>query len=212
MRSFVLLFLFALFAGCRSAPVPVTPAPEGTHADASAVVAEADRLGAQDLWPGFDPRAIPVAIYDGERTLLFRHPSPPPEFQHVSGREGVRAYPGRYPSVTANASAEIGGISTATLMPATGAVTLRSRAGILIHEAFHVYQREHHPAWQANEAELFTYPVDNAELLTLRRMEAEALRRALETQQTGAGCLLGAHRTESPEGTVRPHARRCRWL
>ncbi|HEV2121173.1 MAG TPA: hypothetical protein VGW38_00165, partial [Chloroflexota bacterium] len=181
MHPFVVLFLFALFAGCRSAPVPATPAPEGTPGDAYAVVIEADRLAARDLWPGFDPRAIPVAIYDGERTLLFRHPAPPAGFRPVSGRDGVWAYPGRYSSVTANSSAEIGGVSTATLMPATGAGSLLRQAGILIHEAFHVYQREHHPAWQANEAELFTYPVDDAELLTLRRMEAEALRRALAT-------------------------------
>gem|GEM_PF-195155 len=162
--------------------------PSGT---AFAVVNEADRLSERDLWPGFDPRAIPVAIYDGERTLLFRHPSPPAGFEAVSGRDGVAEYPGRYPSVTANSSAEIGGLSTATLMLASDTVSALSQAGILIHEAFHVYQREHHPGWQANEVELFTYPSDDPELLALRRMETEALRRALGSDQREEAACWG---------------------
>ncbi len=179
MRPLAVLSCLALVAGCRSVAAPTIHSPEGTPADAFAVVAEADRLAERDLWPGFDPRSIPVAIFDGERTLLFRHPSPPTGFQPVSGRDDVWAYSGRYPGVAANSSAEIGSVATATLMPASGAVSLSDRASILIHEAFHVFQRDHHPAWQANEVELFTYPVDNSELLALRRMEAEALRRAL---------------------------------
>jgi hypothetical protein len=182
MRPYLRLICFALLAGCRTGTVPAVHTPETTSADPFAVVAEADRLAERDLWPGFDPRAIPVAIYDGERTLLFRHPTPPAGFQPLSRGNGVWSYPGRYPSVTANSSVEIGGVSTATLMPAAGTVPLLDRAGILIHEAFHVHQREHHPAWQANEAELFTYPVDDPGLLALRRLEAEALRRALAAE------------------------------
>jgi hypothetical protein len=193
MRPFVVLFCFVLFAGCRSAIVPALAAPERTPADPFAVVAEMDRLAERDLWPRFDPRAIPVAIYDGERTVLFRHPTPPDGFQPLSAHHGVWIFPGRYPSVTANSSAEIGGVTTATLMPATGTVSLRDRAGLLIHEAFHVYQREHYPTWLANEAELFTYPVDDPELLALRRMEAEALRRALlADRQEQAACWARA--------------------
>lgn len=179
MRSSVALSVAALLAGCRFAPAPTVPAPEAAPVDAFAVVAEADRLAARDLWPGFDPRTIPVAVHDGERTLLFRHPSPPDGFEPVPGREGVWTYPGRHPTVTANTRVEIGGVATATLMPAADTVPLSRRAGILVHEAFHVFQGERHPGWIANEAELFTYPVDDPDLLSLRRMETEALRRAL---------------------------------
>jgi len=39
-----------------------------------------DRLSSRDLWPRFSVRGISVAIYDGTRTLLFQHPSPPEGF------------------------------------------------------------------------------------------------------------------------------------
>lgn len=43
-------------------------------------------------------------------------------------------------------------------------------------------QREHYPTWTANEVELFVYPIEDAKLLGLRRLESEALRRALLAQ------------------------------
>lgn len=181
MRPFVTLTLLALLAGCRSLAGPGPS--ESQPIDAFALVAEVDRLAARDLWPGFDPRTVPVAIYDGDRTLLFRHPAPPEGFEPVAGREGVWAYPGRHPGVVANTSAEIGGTPTATLMPAA-ADSVPKWAGVLVHESFHVFQRQRHPGWRANEAELFTYPVGDAGVLTLRRLEAEALRRALASRDS----------------------------
>ena len=177
MHRISLVVLALAAAGCRAVPAEAPAA--GPAPDAFAIVAEADRLSAGDLWPGFDPRTVPVAIVDGERTILFRHPSPPDGFAPVPGRADAWAYAGRHPAVTANSSAEIGGVATATLMPARAGATVRERAGVLIHEAFHVFQRARHPGWSANEVELFTYPVDDGELLLLRRMETEALRRAL---------------------------------
>lgn len=175
MRSGIALVALALIpASCGSGPGPAT-----TGADPFAVIAEADRLAARDLWPGFAPTTIPVAIYDGEQTLLFRHPGPPEEFSRVPDRDGVWTYAGRHPSVVANTSTELAGVRTATLMPAASQAALQARAGILIHELFHVFQRERHPGWSANEAEFFTYPVDDAAQLALRRLETEALRRAL---------------------------------
>ncbi|MCU0635034.1 MAG: hypothetical protein MUE41_09185 [Gemmatimonadaceae bacterium] len=171
-----------LLVGCRT--VHVSP----TAGDAFAVVATADRLSAQPLWPGFDARTVPVAVYDGQRTVLFRHPAPPPGFVPVPADARAVARPGRLEGVTANSSVVIGGVPTATLMPANGA-SLESRAGILVHEAFHVFQRARHPAWSANEAALFTYPVTDASSLAARRLESEALRRALAaSDRTRAGC------------------------
>jgi hypothetical protein len=55
---------------------------------------------------------------------------------------------------------------------------LKERAALVIHETFHAHQRERHPKWSGNELELFTYPFEDAELLALRRIETESLRRA----------------------------------
>ena len=60
------------------------------------------------LWPGFDPLAIPLAVYDGERTFLFRHPSPPGDFATLPEAEpSTHVLTGRHEAVTANTSAEI---------------------------------------------------------------------------------------------------------
>lgn len=154
---------------------------------------EVERLATrQRLWPGFDPMAVPLAIYDGDRTYLFRHPKPPDEFAVLPGSEpAASVYPGRHRAMTANSSAEIGGVLVATLM-ADRHESERSPAelaAVAIHEAFHVYQRKEHPRWMANEADLFDYPINDARLLALRRLETEALRRALAApDRTEAMC------------------------
>ena len=154
-----------------------------------------ERLAAsRTFWPGFDPLAIPLAIYDGKNTWLFRHPSRPPDFEGSpisSIRSDIRE--GRHPAVTANSSAEIGGVITATLLVdgQRGRVTSAELAAIALHEAFHVFQRKHHPTWQANEGDLLLYPVEDAKLLALRRLETEALRRALATTNKARAACLG---------------------
>jgi hypothetical protein len=178
-----------VLAACASASAPAR-APSGA-ASARAVVARAEALGARPVWPNFDSRRIPVAIYDGTRTWLFRHPHPPPPFQRVAGESAVYQAPGQHEAVRANASARIGGVLTATLL-LTGearARTIDELAALHQHEAFHVHQEHRHPGWRADEATLFTYPVDEPEGLHLRRLETEALRRALSARGHGeAAC------------------------
>lgn len=168
---------------------------EAQSARALATGRQVERIGrAQTLWPGFDPLAIPLAIYDGTRTWLFRHPARPPDFEPSSIssiRSDVRE--GRHPAVTSNTSADIGGTMTATLL-ADGTNAKRTAAelaAVAIHEAFHVFQRKNHPTWQANEGDLFLYPVEDANLLALRRLESEALRRALATTNSARAACLG---------------------
>lgn len=172
--NIVLLLVFLLPCGHASGEAP----------DAFAAVTELEHVGPASLWPGFDPRRVPVAIFDGERTILFRHPKPPSEFAPVAGRPGTFSCPGRHPSLRANSTVELGGVRIATvLLDARPALPPRESAALLAHEAFHVYQSERHPAWSANEADLFLYPSDDVEPLAFRRLETEALRRATD----GAG-------------------------
>ncbi len=178
-RSVWLLLVFAWSAGC-----------DGPLDRGQSILAAYDEIADEDYWPGFAPDSVPLAVYDGRSTYLARHPDPPEGFSAVEGREGLWVYPGQHELVRANFSVEIGGVLTAALLggidttasPATLAATL-------LHEAFHVHQGEKHPDWQANEVELFTYPVEEVDLLALRRLETEALRRALEAaDQAGRKC------------------------
>jgi hypothetical protein len=155
-----------------------------------AVMDEVERMAAAELWPGFDPRRVPAAIFDGRVTLLFQHPQPPAGFVSLSSRRGVWAFPGRHESVTSNAPAKLGGVLTATaLLTPDRRRTTRDAAALVVHEMFHAFQREHHPDWQANELDLFAYPFDDAEVLRLRRLESEALRRAADANDTrNASC------------------------
>lgn len=167
-------------------------AAQGSSA-APAIEVEVERMSAAQVWwPGFDPLAIPLAIFDGTQTWLYRHPKPPAGFVPLSGSTpAARVFPGRFPAVTSNSSAEVGGVPTATLL---GDGTRGSRppaelAAVALHEAFHVFQRTHHPGWSGNEGDLLVYPVTNADLLAARRLESEALRRALANgEDAGAAC------------------------
>jgi hypothetical protein len=190
------LMLIAACAAPGCVSPRVTPGPDSAWS-AIALDAEVTRLAASRpstdaLWPGFDPRSVPLAVYDGERTYLFRHPSPPDGFMRLPGADaGTAVMTGRHERVTANSSAEIGGVLTATVLlgPASDRRTLRDVAALTIHEAFHLFQRLRHPGWSGNEVELFTYPTDSVGLLAYRRLETAALRRALDAPDAkGASC------------------------
>jgi hypothetical protein len=176
-RAPAILTLLAL------APLGASGAPPADGVPALRLAAEVERLASvPGVWPGFRPLAIPLAIYDGTRTYLFRHPTTLADFallEDATPRGYV--FDGRHPAVTANSSAEIGGYMTATLLfdPGSGEAPWTAAAEVAIHEAFHVFERQRHPAWQANEGDLLLYPFEDAEALALRRQETEALRRAL---------------------------------
>ena len=154
-------------------------APLAAQQPVAALVTEYDRMAARPLWPGFTPAATPVAIYDGARTWLVRHPHPPEGFQATSLVPGAHVIVGRLAAVRANTHADINGTPTATLLwPAAGGEPT-TLAAVLIHEAFHVYQARAHPTWFGNEAHRFTYPVTDSAAQALQRLETEAFRRAL---------------------------------
>jgi hypothetical protein len=193
------LAVIVLAAACRGGPVATAPAPA-----AAAVAALVDTVATSGLWPGFDPRTVPLAIYDGQHTWLFRHPSPPDEYVPAPGYAGARVRAGRDTNVWANTNTVLGGVATATLMPGAAGQSVRQRAAVAVHESFHVYQRQHHPRWIANEGELFTYPVADTLLLTLRRLESEALRRAVDARhEEGAACWARTAMAERHERFAR---------
>lgn len=173
-----------LVAAATSPGAPVAPlSPVAVEQELERIAGPAgpDTAG-QRFWPGFDPLAIPLALYDGQATWLFRHPHPPAEFG--PGRGGARIADGRPETLRANTGAEIGGVPTATLL-LTLAHSARDWAAVAVHEAFHVFSRQHHPGWAGDEMELFVYPLEAKEPLALRRQETQALRRALAASTTG---------------------------
>lgn len=171
----------------------VTATPVATAPTAVAIMAEVERLARRELWPGFDPRRVPVAIFDGENTWLFHHPSPPAAFAAVPGTAGLATIAGRHPDLVANSSTTLGGSVTATfLMDATARGSLAERAALIVHETFHVFQGRRHPTWRANEADLFTYPTDDVPTLALRVLETRALRRALLEPDPGGAASWAA--------------------
>jgi hypothetical protein len=143
------------------------------------VLKEFDRISSRPLWPGFEPRWIPIEVFDGGRTWLLRHPSPPAEFRPFPGEKDVAVFGGRHESQRANTSIVLGGIATATASFEGHGESPRRLAGLLIHEAFHVFQARRHPKWGGNEVEQLLYPVDDPEVLAQRRLESAALARAL---------------------------------
>jgi len=181
--------------------VALQPVNAAAHDRALQIAREVERLaGERSLWPGYDPLAIPLAIYDGERTFLFRHPSAPAGFTTVpDASPKALVHPGRHPAVVSNSSAEIGGTMTATLLADGEPASATELAAVALHEAFHVDQRRRHPGWIGNEGDLLLYPIEDARLLTLRRLESAALRRALATTDASAGCWIRralAHRRD----------------
>jgi len=201
-RSTALLLAVVLLAAADpgiGAPASADPAA----ARAMAIAQEVERLAREmDFWPGYAPLTIPLAIYTGEATYLFRHPAPPEGFDTVAEAPLPHArLAGRHPVMTANSSADLGGTPTATLLAdgPRGELPPRAQAAVALHEAFHVFQRERHPHWIGNEGDLFLYPFEDADLLALRRAETEGFRRALAVS-TRADSLCWTHRALEARG------------
>ena len=172
-RSLLAAALLLCPAGALAAE-PSEPAPR-----VFAVLAEYDRLAARPLWPGFEPAAIPLEIYDGGKTWLVRHPHPPAEFVEVTGHPEVRVFAGRHETARANTAVSIAGVAAAGASFQNRTEDASHLAALALHEAFHVFQAQRHPKWGGDEGELFVYKVEDGEALALRRMESAALARAL---------------------------------
>ena len=176
------------FATCLTATIlavgPSSAASANTDiVDPFAVIAVVDRASEMAPWPGFDASAYPVAIYDGEHTLLLRHPNPPTEFEPLEGRDGVWYFEGKHPAMRWNSNADIGGVRTATLLlTIEPGRSVEYEAHILYHEIFHLFSKPLHPTWRPNEMWRYSYPMEDLDNYRLLLLEEEALARAVESQ------------------------------
>ena len=75
---------------------------QSSERDVFAFVRAFDDARVRQAWPGFNPMEWPIALFDGNKTILLRHPSPPPEFVPLPGQPGVLVMPGRHPAVVGN--------------------------------------------------------------------------------------------------------------
>ena len=170
--------LLAASVGLTVSALAQAPAP-AAQPDAFAFVRALDEAGARNVWPGFEPADWPIALFDGDRTILLRHPSPPPEFAPMPDRPGVLAVSGRYPAVVSNSTREIGGVRTATVI-ATAGQGIESTMLATVEEVFHVFWLARHPSFRPNEMVRYGYPVEDVDNLRRVLAEDEALARALE--------------------------------
>lgn len=178
----ICLLLAVLAAAQPSVAQPPSP-------DAIQVIHVFRSIAAQNLWPEFEPATTPVEFFDGTNTYLLNHPSPPDGFRPVAGQQNVYLYPGQHETVRANTGTLVNGVPTATADLSGNTSPADVLAALLVHETFHVFQAKHYPKWGGNEVDLFTYPVDGAELLAQRRLESTAVVRALGTKgEKSAGC------------------------
>lgn len=188
--------LTSLLALALAATLPA--APTDTDALVSRVIVQRAELSSHELWPGFAVDEAALALTDGTHTWLHRHPAPPEGFDPVPGVPDLFRREGRHPALTANSTVNLGGVATATVIfdgqTPPGAQQL---VALATHELFHVFQDSHHPAWSADESQLFLLPSDDGHLLALRRLESACLRAALLSDDGAAEAARAlAYRSE----------------
>ncbi|MDZ7633973.1 MAG: hypothetical protein U5L72_05850 [Bacteroidales bacterium] len=153
--------------------------------DVREVMREHALIAEVNLWPGFNLKEIPVAVYDSVNTWLFFADHAPEGFRKADHDTGVFVLEGQYPLVRGNSVVRFGETWTATSILSNSSRRTGERynskdlAGIIVHEQFHVFQRIKHPGWRQNDGVLLFYPEETKEALFLRRIEKEAFKRAV---------------------------------
>ncbi len=206
-RRYLSLAVAPLAACWIMAMMAGQPAPH----DVFAFIRTLDATAELRIWPGFDPSTLPVALFDGEKTVLLRHPSPPSEFSPLPGRPGVLFFEGRHPAVVSNRVVEIGGALTGTVL-ATPKDSVPGTLLACIEEVFHAFWRPRHPSFRPDEMVRYGYPIDDPENLVRLIAEDEALARAIEAAGdpeavawAGTAFRIRAERTASLSGDVRAY-------
>lgn len=150
-----------------------------------------DNAASRGLWPDFNPAAVPLALFDGENTVLRAHPSPPEEFSAVPGDSGLLIVRGRHPAVAGNSTRDIAGVRTATVVAAPGPSANQTLLA-LVEEVFHVFWLARHPMFRPDEMARYGYPLDTADNQRAVLAEDEALARAIEAASAGEAARWAA--------------------
>ena len=138
------------------------------------------------LWPGFDARAVPIAVnFDDAHELLLGHPDPPAEYLLVEGRDAdgipllMREGVSRYGPGGGGWAVELAGADTVYVSRPVEGESLDRYLLVLLHEAFHVYQDrfrgESEGPWQEP-------PEDDANYSAGIGLESRVLAAALATE------------------------------
>lgn len=142
------------------------------------------------LWPSFMVTEIPVMVFDSVNTWLFHSNIAPDGFTVVQEHQDVYMFKGQHPLVRGNSIVRAGDQWIATSVFSgyarrTGEkYSVKDLAGIIIHEQFHIFQRNKHPRWRQNDAYMLRYPKETQEALFLRRIEKEAFKRAVLSKKS----------------------------
>jgi hypothetical protein len=143
------------------------------------------------LWPGFNVSEIPVMVFDSINTWLFFSNIQPDGFTGVKDHKEIFMFTGQYPLVRGNSIIRVGDKWIAASVFSTYSrrtgdrYSAKDLAGIIIHEQFHIFQRNIHPQWRQNDGLLLLYPTETKEALFLRRIEKEAFKRAVISDKPG---------------------------
>lgn len=153
--------------------------------DIREVMREHASIAGINLWPGFNAKEIPVAVYDSVSTWLLFADNAPEGFRKADDFDGAFVFVGQYPLVRGNSVVRFGETWTATSVLSNFSRRTNEKyspkdlAGIIVHEQFHVFQRTKHPGWRQNDGVLLFYPEETTEALFLRRIEKEAFKRSV---------------------------------
>lgn len=154
-----------------------------------------DALAADPLWPGFEPRTIPLVVHSPALAYVVGHPAA------LAGYAAVGVVAGRIvqvgppmPGMMANTASEVAGCLCA-LAGWDEQAESAAYARLLLHEAFHVFQVQGlgsvaRPDWRTMALYPENDPVNNA----LARLENRLLGAALAGDpQAPAGFLAVRH-------------------
>ena len=154
-------------------------------ADIRQVMDEHSLIASGSLWPEFNIKNIPVAVYDSVNTWLFFSDKAPEGFRKADENIDAFIFEGQHPLVRGNSVTRFGDQPVATSILSnysrrTGEkYSPKDMAGIIVHEQFHIFLRARHASWRQNDGMLLFYPGETREALFLRRIEKEAFKRAV---------------------------------
>lgn len=156
--------------------------PEAPALTPVAILAEFDARAARRIWPAYRAAEVPVAVFDGEKTWLTRHPEPPEEFAAAADAPDWRVLEARHELLHSDDVIELDGHWTAVVHADEEGATLEELAGALVRAAFHVHQHGERTLVVPDHSALCDYPTEDADALIGRRLELAALRHAADSK------------------------------